>query len=211
MANRIKSGFVMVENAFIKEGYGAKVGGNATLVYLAIATYAHNETRECFPSTERLMKDTGLTKPTVLKAVKKLIEVGVIRLVKKGGLNSGSNRYYLPVNLGSLDGNDAKPTTTAFDKSGNTTPIGDARATTIVEVVEDAQDATQEEVIVEDENVLTVSRVYQAAISHNYAGFLRRFPNLKDFEEDIAASIGLFGTELEEELQQRLGNMYVYR
>lgn len=59
-------------------------------VYACIKRYMNNVTKEAFPSLDTILEDTGLTKPTVLKSIKRLSNANYLRTEKKKGL---STRY----------------------------------------------------------------------------------------------------------------------
>jgi hypothetical protein len=59
-------------------------------VYACIKRYMNNITKEAFPSLDTILEDTGLTKPTVLKSIKRLSNANYLRTEKKKGL---STRY----------------------------------------------------------------------------------------------------------------------
>lgn len=52
---------------------------HALALFVQLALYADYETKSCFPSLTTLMKDTGLSKNTVLKAIKELEAAGLLR------------------------------------------------------------------------------------------------------------------------------------
>lgn len=59
-------------------------------VYACIKRYMNNVTKEAFPSLDTILEDTGLTKPTVLKSIKRLSNANYLRTEKKKGM---STRY----------------------------------------------------------------------------------------------------------------------
>lgn len=48
------------------------------LVYLYLRKYMNEETKEAFPSQSTIAKDSGLSKPTIIKAINGLIKAGYI-------------------------------------------------------------------------------------------------------------------------------------
>ena len=62
------------------------------LVYSALAYFANETDQKCYPSIEKLKKLTGLTRPTIIKAIRRLERVNAIRVERKEGRIS---IYYL--------------------------------------------------------------------------------------------------------------------
>lgn len=61
------------------------INASDKLVYSALAYYAHNRTQKCFPSYTKMAELTGVSRPTVVKALKALVEHGFVSVKKKGG------------------------------------------------------------------------------------------------------------------------------
>lgn len=75
----------------------------AQVVYMWLAYHSDYSTGECYPSYSTLEVETGLSKRTVIRAVKTLVKKGLIKRIKRKKKNSKentSNRYIL-LNLGS--------------------------------------------------------------------------------------------------------------
>jgi len=62
------------------------------LTYLALTYFANNETQACFPSIQKLVEITGLSRRSIFKAIKRLEELGYIHIERHQG---GSSTYYL--------------------------------------------------------------------------------------------------------------------
>lgn len=60
-----------------------QIGVSAFAVYAILCRLADNESQDCFPSTTYLCGKTGLTPPTVRKAVKSLIDSGMIQVEQR--------------------------------------------------------------------------------------------------------------------------------
>lgn len=60
---------------------------NDLLVYVSIKRYMNNETKTCFPSQETICKNSGLSKPTILKSIDKLKQENYITVYKEGRKN----------------------------------------------------------------------------------------------------------------------------
>jgi uncharacterized phage protein (TIGR02220 family) len=67
-----------------------KINTNEKIVYMAINSKVNSTSEVAFPSYNKLAKMTGLSKPTVIKCVKGLVDIGL--LIKKE-IAYNSNRY----------------------------------------------------------------------------------------------------------------------
>ena len=58
-------------------------------VLLMLATYASNDEGKCYPSLNRLSEDTGMSRHTVIAAIKALEGAGALRVIRReqGGVN----------------------------------------------------------------------------------------------------------------------------
>lgn len=70
------------------------IGASGVVVYAVLARHANNATHICWPSLERIVQLSGLTKPTVISALKRLEFQGLIGKESGGGKNN-PNRYTL--------------------------------------------------------------------------------------------------------------------
>lgn len=52
-------------------------------VLLILANYASNERGDCYPSINRLCDDTGMTRNTVIEAIKALEEAGAVQVIRR--------------------------------------------------------------------------------------------------------------------------------
>jgi DNA-binding MarR family transcriptional regulator len=64
----------------------SKIGvtNSVVLVYMLISAYT-NRKGKCLCSLETIIKDSGVMKPTVIKAIKKLEELEYIEIIKTKG------------------------------------------------------------------------------------------------------------------------------
>ena len=69
---------------------------NTKILLLVLMTYENKEDGFAYPSHSRLMKETGLSKNTLLKCLNELEEKGYIKRVKEKGEN---NKYYINSSL----------------------------------------------------------------------------------------------------------------
>ncbi len=51
-------------------------------VLLILANYTDNES-QCWPSIERLCEDTGMSRPTIKRSLRKLVELGYLMKVRR--------------------------------------------------------------------------------------------------------------------------------
>jgi hypothetical protein len=77
--------------------YGRQLGPHDIAVYMALTVHADGELQTCFPSYQTIAKQIGVSKPTVLKAIKLLL---TLHLIMKQAMQSpegdaGPNLYTL--------------------------------------------------------------------------------------------------------------------
>jgi uncharacterized phage protein (TIGR02220 family) len=80
-------GYTLQDNGIWETG---ELNTNEKLIYLAINSKVNNTSAVAFPSYNTLAKMTSMSKPTVIKCVKRLVEVG---LLTKTEIAYNSNRY----------------------------------------------------------------------------------------------------------------------
>ncbi len=70
------------------------ISTGAKAIYAALAIYA-DKSRRCFPSVEKLMKDTGIkTRATFSKHMKELTNAGLVEKTRENKGNLKSNNIY---------------------------------------------------------------------------------------------------------------------
>jgi hypothetical protein len=90
-----------VENAIVDEAIqhiDARHRAHALAVYVALKRHA-GETKSCYPGVPRICQLTGLSRPTVAKALRRLESVGVVSVDRNRKTSQGdadTNLYYLP-------------------------------------------------------------------------------------------------------------------
>ncbi len=57
------------------------------LVYVTIKKYMNSETLSCFPSLSTIVEKSGVSKPTVLNAIKNLEKHGYLKVTRNGRSN----------------------------------------------------------------------------------------------------------------------------
>lgn len=95
-------GHIRIDNRIITD-YAASIGAHALAVYLVLAFHAGARTRQCYPSTRTISRLLKLSRPTVLKAICKLEEEGLIKVERrrtKNGCRAVNVYTLLPVGGG---------------------------------------------------------------------------------------------------------------
>jgi hypothetical protein len=85
-----------VDNAIIDE-FGDQLSPYGLAVYVALCRHADIDSQECYPSHSTLAKETGMGEASVKKAVRKLEDLGLVRVSERWRENGGqtSNLYTL--------------------------------------------------------------------------------------------------------------------
>jgi hypothetical protein len=65
-----------IDNAFLRDGWGALVGPHAIAIYVALALHADSDTRVCWPSYQTLADLTGMSRYHAIRCVRLLATVG---------------------------------------------------------------------------------------------------------------------------------------
>jgi len=89
-----------VDNALLRGGWGAVIGPYGIAVYDAIALHADADNQSAYPSHQLIADLTGMSRPTVVKAVNQLEGLNIIAIERTDGR---SHTYYL------LDQSEWKP------------------------------------------------------------------------------------------------------
>lgn len=76
---------VQLPNKMTEENQSLRPGD--ILMYLYIKRYMSNDTKEAFPSQDRLRLDTGLAINTIKKSIQRLVNAGYIEIHKRGQSN----------------------------------------------------------------------------------------------------------------------------
>lgn len=95
-----RPGWCWVDNDVIDK-FGPILGPNAMAVYLVLARYANKDTRKAWPSFTTIAKLAGISRPTAIKAIGKLIDAGLVSSEKRGsGYGDWDSNSYtlLPIN-----------------------------------------------------------------------------------------------------------------
>lgn len=89
-----RGGFLWVANDVLRD-YGPRVGAYGVAVYACLAMFANGDTSTCFPSHQVIADLLGLSRPTVLKALRGLAEVGLISMRQRRAGGQTSSEYTL--------------------------------------------------------------------------------------------------------------------
>lgn len=85
---RVKHQWFHIVREQVQSGEIARVGVTAWAVYCAVKSHTGLETGDAFPSTSRLAELVGVSHDTVFRALKKLVEAGLISAEKRRGKGS---------------------------------------------------------------------------------------------------------------------------
>ena len=102
MSETSATGFVWLHKRIITY-YARRYGPDVVMVYLVLKLHENQNTRECFPSLRTICQLSKLSRPTVLKAIRTLEEVGLIEVERrctKNGRRQVNHYTLLPVGEG---------------------------------------------------------------------------------------------------------------
>jgi DNA-binding transcriptional ArsR family regulator len=89
---------VMIDSDFIDNKL-AEIDGNALKVYLVLLRHARRGSGLCWPSRKRIAKSTGLSKPTITKALRTLVKAGLVTVIRLKRHDGGDGRSHFRVEL----------------------------------------------------------------------------------------------------------------
>lgn len=103
LEDRRGHGFYIIDNAVIEE-YGPQIGAYGLAVYNVLAMYAGRK-GSAFPSLRAIERMLGISRPTVIKAIDTLVEVGLItRSARRTGQGDRTSNIYTLVLVGGKEG-----------------------------------------------------------------------------------------------------------
>ena len=79
--NRKKEWF-WLDNEYLN-GYAKHLGVSCTAVYISLCRHADNTTQQCFPSMKLIAEENGISDDTVMRAVKRLEEWGIVLVTRQ--------------------------------------------------------------------------------------------------------------------------------
>ena len=77
--------YTVINNSLLRE---LDVKGNTQLLLIHLISYESKEFGYAYPTLPTLLKDTGLSRNTILKCLNELEEKGYIKRVKEKGINN---------------------------------------------------------------------------------------------------------------------------
>ncbi len=77
-----EKGWFHIDNEYLN-GYGKLLGPSCTLTYITLCRFANEGTQTCFPEMRTIAEEVGLSKITVLRALKVLEEWNIIHVEKR--------------------------------------------------------------------------------------------------------------------------------
>jgi DNA-binding transcriptional regulator YhcF (GntR family) len=104
-----KKGWLWLDNDYLN-GYARYLGVNCTVVYLSLCRHADNNTQQCFPSMQLIAEENGIHRTTVIRAIKKLEDWGIIA-IKKNKKENGTQANNIYTLLAKTEWKD-KPSST---------------------------------------------------------------------------------------------------
>lgn len=86
---------LFIDNEFFSKGYAAQYRKLSLIdVYCVLAKHANYQSQLCFPSYEKIMRESGLkNRNAIAKAINKLEELNIIQVFRSKG--RGANKYLL--------------------------------------------------------------------------------------------------------------------
>lgn len=84
-AVRENGGYTVVENTFVRD---ESIGRNEKVVYLVLASFADQDTGQCYPSIATIQKFAGLTDKPVTKAIRELERIGWIKCQRRSNTST---------------------------------------------------------------------------------------------------------------------------
>lgn len=109
-------GFFITENDLFDSGVVAKIGGSAFTVYSYLVRCAGSGS-ECYPKIETICEATGMSKPTVIRAVDRLIKDEIIGREHTKTVNHYIIRDHLQSKRGLLSESESKDSLPTESKS----------------------------------------------------------------------------------------------
>jgi DNA-binding MarR family transcriptional regulator len=85
--------FTMIPNEII-QNYMADMGPSVMVTLLAIASFANNDTHQCYPAHDTLAELTGLSVSTVRRAIARLVEMGLLCVSKRTTAHGQTSNLY---------------------------------------------------------------------------------------------------------------------
>ena len=81
MATLNPGSFLIIPAACLEACKNGSIRNGDIAVLVAIAKFADNDSKECWPSVQTLCETTGISRPTVISALDRLTQAGLIQTV----------------------------------------------------------------------------------------------------------------------------------
>jgi biotin operon repressor len=85
---RVENLWIHVVRGMVTDNVIAKIGMPAFCVYIAIKSHTDLNTGNAWPSVATLGRQVGIAKETVLKAIRTLVDEGLLKVEKRGRTNT---------------------------------------------------------------------------------------------------------------------------
>ncbi len=121
-------GFFMIENKIFDSGTAARIGPYATTVYSYLVYRAGNKDR-CYPKLSVVCDDTGISEPTVIKSIDRLIDEKLISKTKTKTVNHYTIEDHLQTKRGLLSESSQTKREIATDSTTLSPPLTRTRHT----------------------------------------------------------------------------------
>lgn len=88
-------GFFVIDDAYLN-GYAKYLTPSITVIYLSLCRHANKE-QSCFPAQKLIAEEHGITERTVRRCLNKLVELRIIKVVRKRSVKGKwlRNTYFL--------------------------------------------------------------------------------------------------------------------
>jgi len=97
---------------FIRKGYSAKLGPYCTAIYLCLLYHKNHKTGECFPAESTIGMELGISRNSVRKYIKPLLDFKIVDRKKEKSRNGRTLYHYIinkPSKWKSLCNNQCSP------------------------------------------------------------------------------------------------------
>ena len=81
MATLNPGSFLMIPAVCLDACKNGSIRNGDIAILVAIAKFADNESKECWPSVQTLCETTGISRPTVISALERLTQAGLMQTV----------------------------------------------------------------------------------------------------------------------------------
>lgn len=122
LRDKRRLGFYIIENGIFDAGIAAKIGPYAFTTYSYLVRLAGKDD-SCYPKIEVICEVTGVSKPTVIRSINKLIEQGLISKTRTKTTNHYVIEDHLQSKRRSLSGETQSQRQTPTESTSDTPPL----------------------------------------------------------------------------------------